>query len=62
VVQFSFQVSNTFYFAFTLHSEAITEPNFTVRKVVPATEEEARRVIQRYDAAASHRRIPLEGA
>ena len=39
-----------------------------VRKVVPATEEEARRVIQRYDAdhdgeivTASHKRAPVEG-
>ena len=63
-----FQVSNTFYFTFTLHSEATTEPGFMVRKVVPATEEEARRVIQRYDAdhdgeivTASHKRAPLEG-
>lgn len=44
------EVSNTFYFTFTLHSEVATEPGFTARKVLPATEEEARRVLERYDA------------
>lgn len=43
------QVSNTFYFTFTLDSNA-TEPGFIARKVLPETEEEARRVLERYDA------------
>lgn len=44
------EVSNTFYFTFTLNSEATSDGSVNVRKVVPATEEEAQRVLQRYDA------------
>ncbi|MCO5598870.1 hypothetical protein L7F22_052969 [Adiantum nelumboides] len=44
------EVSNTFYFTFTIDSEATTEPGFMVRKVLTATEEEARRVLERCDA------------
>ncbi|KAH7298868.1 hypothetical protein KP509_25G062200 [Ceratopteris richardii] len=44
------EVSNTFYFTFTIDSKAEAEPGFMIRKVLPATEEEARRVLERYDA------------
>ncbi|XP_020598477.1 acyl-coenzyme A thioesterase 9, mitochondrial [Phalaenopsis equestris] len=39
------EVSNTFYFTFT-----VLEKGIRIRNVVPATEEEARRVIERIDA------------
>ncbi|XP_076950844.1 acyl-coenzyme A thioesterase 4, mitochondrial-like [Bidens hawaiensis] len=42
------EVSNKFYFTFTTNSDATT--NSKIRSVVPATEEEARRVIERIDA------------
>ena len=42
------KVSNKFYFTFTTSSDGI--PNNKIRSVVPATEEEARRVIERIDA------------
>ncbi|KAH9329651.1 hypothetical protein KI387_001759 [Taxus chinensis] len=45
----SSEVSNTFYFTFTVHPEAL-EGGLTIRKVLPATEEEARHVLERYDA------------
>lgn len=43
------QVSNKFYFTFTIRSEAMQNGS-RIRNVVPATEEEARRVIERMDA------------
>ncbi|GMP48738.1 hypothetical protein CsSME_00015991 [Camellia sinensis var. sinensis] len=47
----SSEVSNTFYFSFTVHPEVNAMKNeFRIRKVVPATEEEARRVLERMDA------------
>ncbi|KAI3798073.1 hypothetical protein L1987_33341 [Smallanthus sonchifolius] len=42
------EVSNKFYFTFTTNSAGTT--NSKIRSVVPATEEEARRVIERIDA------------
>ncbi|GAB2265464.1 Acyl-coenzyme A thioesterase 4, mitochondrial [Dionaea muscipula] len=45
----SCEVSNRFYFTFTVRPEALTD-GLKVRNVVPATEEEARRVIERMDA------------
>ncbi|GLT49925.1 hypothetical protein SLA2020_234490 [Shorea laevis] len=49
----SSEVSNTFYFTFTLRPEAkATRNGFKIRKVVPATEEEARRILDRMDADA----------
>ena len=45
------QVSNTFYFTFTVRPEAKANgKGFRLRSVVPATEEEARRIIERMDA------------
>jgi len=45
------QVSNTFYFTFTARPEAkATNNGFRIRKVVPATEEEARRILEHMDA------------
>ena len=45
------QVSNRFYFTFTVRHEAKAKNNgVRIRKVVPATEEEARRIIERIDA------------
>uniref|UniRef100_A0A2P2PKF8 Uncharacterized protein MANES_01G017700 n=1 Tax=Rhizophora mucronata TaxID=61149 RepID=A0A2P2PKF8_RHIMU len=44
----SSEVSNKFYLTFTVRTEAITD-GFRIRNVVPATEEEARRVIDRMD-------------
>ncbi|KAL8088755.1 hypothetical protein AgCh_038514 [Apium graveolens] len=41
------EVSNKFYFTFTVNSESLGQQ---IRNVVPATEEEARRVIERMDA------------
>ncbi|XP_068662264.1 acyl-coenzyme A thioesterase 2, chloroplastic isoform X2 [Aristolochia californica] len=43
------EVSNTFYFTFTVHPDALTKGP-QIRNVVPATEEEARRVLERIDA------------
>ena len=43
------QVSNRFYFTFGVDSEAITN-GLRIRNVVPATEEEARKVLERMDA------------
>ncbi|KAL3828442.1 hypothetical protein ACJIZ3_017244 [Penstemon smallii] len=45
----STEVSNKFYFTFTVHSDAVRIGQ-KIRNVVPATEEEARRVIERMDA------------
>ncbi|CAI9271251.1 unnamed protein product [Lactuca saligna] len=44
----SAEVSNKFYFTFTTSSDAMR--NGRIRSVVPATEEEARRIIERMDA------------
>ncbi|CAH9074603.1 unnamed protein product [Cuscuta europaea] len=47
----SSEVSNKFYFTFTVRPEAKARNNqFMVRKVVPATEEEARTILERMDA------------
>ncbi|XP_030553254.1 acyl-coenzyme A thioesterase 2, chloroplastic [Rhodamnia argentea] len=47
----SSEVSNTFYFTFTVRPEAkALEDGFRIRNVVPATEEEARRILERMDA------------
>lgn len=43
------QVSNTFYFTFTVNPAAL-ESGLKIRNVVPATEEEARQVLERMDA------------
>ncbi|XP_016482614.1 acyl-coenzyme A thioesterase 2, chloroplastic-like isoform X3 [Nicotiana tabacum] len=49
--QRSSEVSNRFYFTFTVRPEAkANNSQFRIRKVVPATEEEARRVLERMDA------------
>ncbi|CAK9139453.1 unnamed protein product [Ilex paraguariensis] len=49
----SSEVSNTFYFTFTVCPKAKSMKNgFRIRKVVPATEEEARRIVDRMDAKA----------
>ncbi|XP_054783804.1 acyl-coenzyme A thioesterase 2, chloroplastic-like [Prosopis cineraria] len=45
------EVSNTFYFTFTVRPEAkATKNGFKLRNVVPATEEEARLILERMDA------------
>ena len=45
------QMSNTFYFTFTVRPESkATKNGFRLRNVVPATEEEARRILERMDA------------
>ena len=46
------QVSNKFYFTFSVHPEAMIS-GLKIRNVVPATEEEARRVLERMDAEGS---------
>jgi acyl-coenzyme A thioesterase 9 len=43
------QVSNTFYFTFTVKKDALKN-GLKLRNVVPATEEEARRILERMDA------------
>ncbi|ESQ32478.1 hypothetical protein EUTSA_v10004228mg [Eutrema salsugineum] len=49
----SSEVSNTFYFKFTVRPEAKARNNgFKLRNVVPATEEEARHILERMDAEA----------
>ena len=49
-------MSNTFYFTFTVRPEAKAPKNgFRLRNVVPATEEEAHRVLERMDAEALQR-------
>ncbi|XP_042015659.1 acyl-coenzyme A thioesterase 2, chloroplastic-like [Salvia splendens] len=49
----SSEVSNTLYFTFTVRPEAKARNNgHTIRKVVPATEEEARRIIARKSAVS----------
>ncbi|XP_004287159.1 PREDICTED: acyl-coenzyme A thioesterase 9, mitochondrial-like [Fragaria vesca subsp. vesca] len=49
----SSEVSNKFYFTFSIHPEAVKD-GVRIRNVVPATEEEALRVIERMDAENSH--------
>lgn len=47
----SSEVSNKFYFTFTVCQEAKAKANgFRIRKVVPATEEEARTILERMEA------------
>ncbi|CAL5192853.1 unnamed protein product [Lathyrus oleraceus] len=47
----SSEVSNTFHFSFTVRPEAkAMKSGFKLRNVVPATEEEARRILERIDA------------
>lgn len=46
------EVSNKFYFTFTIRPEAMKE-GLRIRNAVPATEEEARRVLERMDAESS---------
>lgn len=43
------QISNMFYFTFTVNPDALKN-GLKIRNVVPATEEEARRVLERMDA------------
>ncbi|XP_078152910.1 acyl-coenzyme A thioesterase 2, chloroplastic-like [Carex rostrata] len=43
------EVSNTFYFTFTVNQDALKN-GLKIRNVVPATEEEARRILERMDA------------
>ncbi|KAL9259599.1 Acyl-coenzyme A thioesterase 2, chloroplastic-like protein [Drosera capensis] len=51
----SSEVSNTFYFTFTLRPEAkTTKDGSRLRSVLPATEEEARRILERRDAKTLH--------
>ncbi|CAO2818950.1 unnamed protein product [Amaranthus hypochondriacus] len=50
----SSEVSNTFYFTFTICPEAKAEKDkINIRNVVPATEEEARHILERKDSKAS---------
>lgn len=50
-LSYMLQVSNTFYFTFTVCPEAKAMNNgHRIRKVVPSTEEEAHRIIDRMDA------------
>ncbi|KAK1583446.1 hypothetical protein Q3G72_023862 [Acer saccharum] len=46
------EVSNKFYFTFTIRPEAMKD-GFSIRNVVPATELEAKRVLERMDAESS---------
>ncbi|KAK6940404.1 hypothetical protein RJ641_029935 [Dillenia turbinata] len=51
----SSEVSNTFYFTFSVRPEAAAQNNgFRIRNVVPTTEEEARRVLDRMEAEYLH--------
>ncbi|GAB2220696.1 hypothetical protein Drorol1_Dr00008363 [Drosera rotundifolia] len=51
----SSEVSNTFYFTFTVPPEAkATKDGSRIRSVLPATEEEARRILERRDAKTLH--------
>lgn len=49
----SSEVSNKFYFTFTVDPEAVKK-GLKIRSVFPSTEEEARRVIERMDAESSN--------
>ncbi|GAQ88735.1 Acyl-CoA thioesterase [Klebsormidium nitens] len=44
------QVSNTFYFTFTVHPDDLKSHATVVRRVLPSTEEEAKRYMSRFDA------------
>lgn len=44
------QVSNTFHFTFSLDPQFLKDTSTSVRRVLPATEEEARGYLARYDA------------
>lgn len=44
------QVSNTFYFTFTVDEELLSDGAPPIFRVVPGREEEARRVLARHDA------------
>ncbi|KAG2672700.1 hypothetical protein I3760_13G055300 [Carya illinoinensis] len=58
----SSEVSNTFYFTFTVRPVAKAMKNgFRIRNVVPATEEEALRVLARMDAEVLQRLDDQEG-
>ncbi|XP_031286128.1 acyl-coenzyme A thioesterase 9, mitochondrial-like [Pistacia vera] len=46
------QLSNKFYFTFTIRPESVKD-GMSIRNVVPATEEEAQRVLERMDAESS---------
>ncbi|KAH9782797.1 thioesterase [Citrus sinensis] len=46
------EISNKFYFTFTIRPE-VKKDGLSIRNVVPATEEEARRVLERMDAENS---------
>ncbi|KAK2641577.1 hypothetical protein Ddye_023340 [Dipteronia dyeriana] len=46
------EVSNKFYFTFTIRPEAMKD-GFSIRNVVPATELEAKRVLERMDAEST---------
>lgn len=43
------QISNTFHFTFSVGSDALKD-GVKIRNVVPSTEEEARRILDRMDA------------
>src|SRR4051812_35019223 len=43
------QISNTFHFTFSVGSDALKN-GLKIRNVVPSTEEEARRILERMDA------------
>ena len=49
VINAVMQVSNTFYFTFGVDQEALKN-GLKIRNVAPATEEEARRILQHMDA------------
>lgn len=50
----SSEVTNMLYFTFTIRAEAnVLKNGCRIRKVVPATEEEARRILERIDAKSS---------
>ncbi|CAM8986751.1 unnamed protein product [Rhodiola kirilowii] len=53
----SSEVTNTFNFTFSVRPEAKATNKFRIRKVVPATEEEARQILERMDAKG----LQLEG-
>lgn len=48
------EISNTFYFTFTVRPDRLKKMVGRIRSVVPATEEEARRVVERIDAEKSY--------
>ncbi|OVA11049.1 hypothetical protein BVC80_1741g23 [Macleaya cordata] len=47
------EVSNTFYFTFSVRNPEAMKNGLNIRSVVPATEEEARRILERMDADKS---------